>query len=69
MSTALPVVIQTIRWTHILAGFLAFFIAPIPLLADSVPGPDRGLQLLRRVSWVSGAVSQEPVTGARSARH
>jgi uncharacterized membrane protein len=32
MSMALPVVIQTIRWTHILAGFTAFFIAPIPLL-------------------------------------
>jgi uncharacterized membrane protein len=32
MSTALPLVIQTVRWTHILAGFLAFFIAPIPLL-------------------------------------
>jgi len=29
---ALPVVIQAIRWTHILAGFTAFFIAPIPLL-------------------------------------
>jgi len=29
---ALPVVIETVRWTHILAGFLAFFIAPVPLL-------------------------------------
>jgi uncharacterized membrane protein len=29
---ALPVVIQAIRWTHILAGFTAFFIAPVPLL-------------------------------------
>ncbi len=29
---AFPVVIQAIRWTHILAGFTAFFIAPIPLL-------------------------------------
>ena len=29
---ALPVVIQAVRWTHILAGFTAFFIAPIPLL-------------------------------------
>jgi uncharacterized membrane protein len=29
---ALPVVIQAIRWTHILAGFTAFFIAPIPML-------------------------------------
>jgi uncharacterized membrane protein len=32
MSMALPVAIQAIRWTHILAGFVAFFIAPIPLL-------------------------------------
>jgi Predicted membrane protein (DUF2306) len=32
MSMALPVVIQAIRWTHILAGFTAFFIAPVPLL-------------------------------------
>jgi uncharacterized membrane protein len=32
MSMALPVVIQAVRWTHILAGFTAFFIAPIPLL-------------------------------------
>lgn len=32
MSTALPVVIQAVRWTHILAGFVAFFIAPVPLL-------------------------------------
>ena len=29
---ALPVAIQMIRWTHILAGFTAFFIAPVPLL-------------------------------------
>src|ERR1700681_3211479 len=29
---ALPVVIQAVRWTHILAGFTAFFIAPVPLL-------------------------------------
>jgi hypothetical protein len=29
---ALPVMIQAIRWTHILAGFTAFFIAPVPLL-------------------------------------
>ena len=29
---ALPVVIQVLRWTHILAGFMAFFIAPVPLL-------------------------------------
>jgi len=29
---ALPVVIQVVRWTHILAGFTAFFIAPVPLL-------------------------------------
>jgi hypothetical protein len=28
----LPVVIQAVRWTHILAGFMAFFIAPVPLL-------------------------------------
>ncbi len=28
----LPVVIQAVRWTHILAGFTAFFIAPVPLL-------------------------------------
>ena len=32
MSMALPVVIQAVRWTHILAGFTAFFIAPVPLL-------------------------------------
>lgn len=32
MSSTLPVVIQLLRWTHILAGFLAFFIAPVPLL-------------------------------------
>jgi uncharacterized membrane protein len=32
MSMALPVVIQAIRWTHILAGFTAFFIAPVRLL-------------------------------------
>src|ERR1700730_9082772 len=32
MSMALPVVIQAIRWTHTLAGFTAFFIAPVPLL-------------------------------------
>jgi uncharacterized membrane protein len=32
MSTALPMMIQTVRWTHILSGFVAFFIAPIPLL-------------------------------------
>jgi uncharacterized membrane protein len=32
MGMALPVVIQAIRWTHILAGFTAFFIAPVPLL-------------------------------------
>ena len=25
-------VIQTVLWTHILAGFTAFFIAPVPLL-------------------------------------
>jgi hypothetical protein len=29
---ALPVVIQAFRWTHIAAGFTAFFIAPVPLL-------------------------------------
>jgi hypothetical protein len=29
---AMPVVIQAIRWTHIMAGFTAFFIAPIPML-------------------------------------
>lgn len=29
---ALPVVIQSVRWTHIVAGFTAFFIAPVPLL-------------------------------------
>ena len=29
---ALPVVIQVVCWTHILAGFTAFFIAPVPLL-------------------------------------
>ncbi len=29
---ALPVVIQAVRWTHIVAGFTAFFIAPVPLL-------------------------------------
>jgi len=29
---ALPVVIQAVRWTHILAGFTACFIAPVPLL-------------------------------------
>jgi hypothetical protein len=29
---ALPVVIQAVRWMHILAGFTAFFIAPVPLL-------------------------------------
>jgi uncharacterized membrane protein len=28
----LPVVIQAVRRTHILAGFTAFFIAPVPLL-------------------------------------
>jgi uncharacterized membrane protein len=28
----LPAVIQAVRWTHILAGFTAFFIAPVPLL-------------------------------------
>jgi uncharacterized membrane protein len=33
MSAVLPVVIQTVRWIHILAGFVAFFIAPIPLLS------------------------------------
>jgi hypothetical protein len=32
MIMALPVVIQAVRWTHILAGFTAFFIAPVPLL-------------------------------------
>src|SRR5579862_6303255 len=32
MTMALPVVIQAVRWTHILAGFTAFVIAPIPLL-------------------------------------
>src|SRR5713101_3133236 len=32
MSMALPLVIQAVRWTHILAGFTAFFIAPVPLL-------------------------------------
>jgi uncharacterized membrane protein len=32
MSSSLPIVIQTLRFTHILAGFVAFFIAPIPLL-------------------------------------
>jgi hypothetical protein len=31
---ALPVVIQAVRWTHILAGFTAFFIAPVPLLTS-----------------------------------
>src|SRR5712691_10750914 len=31
-SMALPLVIQAVRWTHILAGFTAFFIAPVPLL-------------------------------------
>jgi uncharacterized membrane protein len=31
-SLALPLVIQAVRRTHILAGFAAFFIAPIPLL-------------------------------------
>jgi hypothetical protein len=29
---ALPVIIQAVRWTHILAGFTAFFVAPVPLL-------------------------------------
>jgi uncharacterized membrane protein len=33
MSSTLPVIVQAVRWTHILAGFVAFFIAPIPLLA------------------------------------
>ncbi len=28
----LPLTIQAVRWTHILAGFTAFFIAPVPLL-------------------------------------
>jgi uncharacterized membrane protein len=32
MSTPSPDVIQAVRWTHILAGFTAFFIAPVPLL-------------------------------------
>jgi hypothetical protein len=32
MNMALPILIQAIRWTHILAGFTAFFVAPIPLL-------------------------------------
>jgi hypothetical protein len=32
MNMALPIVIQAVRWTHILAGFMAFFIAPVPLL-------------------------------------
>jgi uncharacterized membrane protein len=32
MNMELPVVIQAVRWTHILAGFTAFFIAPVPLL-------------------------------------
>ena len=26
MNMALPIVIQAVRWTHILAGFMAFFI-------------------------------------------
>jgi len=32
MNSELPVLIQSIRWLHILAGMTAFFIAPIPLL-------------------------------------
>ena len=28
----LPLTIQAVRWTHMLAGFTAFFIAPVPLL-------------------------------------
>jgi uncharacterized membrane protein len=32
MNTDLPLLIQAVRWMHILAGFLAFFIAPVPLL-------------------------------------
>jgi uncharacterized membrane protein len=32
MISTPPALIQLLRWTHILAGFLAFFIAPIPLL-------------------------------------
>jgi uncharacterized membrane protein len=32
MGMDLPLVIQAVRWTHILAGFMAFFIAPVPLL-------------------------------------
>jgi hypothetical protein len=32
MSDSLPVIIQFVRWVHIVAGFVAFFIAPVPLL-------------------------------------
>ncbi len=32
MSMELPLVVRAVRWTHILAGFVAFFIAPVPLL-------------------------------------
>jgi hypothetical protein len=32
LNTALPVVIQAVRWMHILAGFTAFFAAPVPML-------------------------------------
>src|SRR4029077_13445923 len=41
MSMALPVVIQVVRWTHILAGFTAFFIAPVPLLTSQGGKPHR----------------------------
>jgi uncharacterized membrane protein len=32
MSASLPPVIQALLWTHVLAGFVAFFIALVPLL-------------------------------------
>jgi hypothetical protein len=32
MNYELPVLVQSIRWLHILAGMTAFFIAPVPLL-------------------------------------
>ena len=27
-------IIQSLRWTHILAGFIAFFVAPIALITQ-----------------------------------
>jgi uncharacterized membrane protein len=68
---ALPVVIQAIRWTHILAGFTAFFIAPVPLLTAKGGQTHRrwgkiyfwAMAVVAITAMVPRAVASDPVSG------